>query len=228
MNPIACKTKTSKTPTQEKGFEIIFSAQFSIRQTWSTDRFSFDTLILITRLLFLRQFSKSQLSMAKYKGNLVPRYWESCDSWKVGLEESLKRLVSAIAEINGSLSMRNVCTQKHSDDQLRSFPMPPKTRGSTDLPSETFGKRNCDLLPVFGFRSASFDITLIQSYLLPIWTTNKIQNPWLSKRLSTESLSISVEQKLNQDSRRLSCAARVNLGFVFVLNSIQRGKFRGL
>ena len=191
MNPTACKTKTSKTPTQEKGFEIIFSAQFSIRQTWSTDHFSFWYAGPHHQVAIF----KAVLKKSTFHGKVQMK---SCSSilrklWYLGLDESLKRLVSAIAEINESLSMRNVCTQEHSDEQLRSFPMPPKTRGSPDLPSEIFLKRNCDLLPVFGFRSASFDITLIQSYFLPIWTTNKIQNPWLTKRLSTESLSISVE-----------------------------------
>ena len=224
LNPIACNTKTSKTPTQEKGFEIIFSVQFPFRQTWSTDRFSFDTLILITRMLFLKQFWKSQLSMAKYEWNLVLRSWEVV----------IVRLGKVFETLSQRHSRRQRITEHekcvHSGKQwwpLSSFQLPPETKGSPHLLSDFFEK-NCDVLPVFGFRSASFDITLIQSYLLPIWTVNKIQNPWLSKKLSTASFSILLEYKLNQVSRRLSCAATVNLGFVFVLNSIQTSKFRVL
>ena len=157
---------------------------------------------------------------------------KSCSSiltklWRLSSEESVERLVSAIAEVNESLSMRNVCTQEHSDDSCASSQFLQKQKVHL-IYLQKFLEKKCDVLPVFGFRSASFDITLIQSYLLPSWTANNIQIPWLSKKLSTASFSILVEQKHNQVSRRLSCAARVNLGFVFVLNSIQRGKFRVL
>ena len=77
---LPARRKLQRHRHKKKASNLYFSAQFPIRQTWSTDRFSFDTLILITRLLFSKQFSKSQLYMAKYKRNLVFRSWESCDS----------------------------------------------------------------------------------------------------------------------------------------------------
>ena len=120
------------------------------------------------------------------------------------------------------------CALKNTVMTAALLPNFSKNKRFTSFTFRNFWKKNCDVLPVFGFRSANFDITLIQSYLLPSWTANKIQIPWLSKRLSTASLSILVEKKHNQVSRRLSCAARVNLGFVFNLNSIQRGMFRVL
>ena len=88
--------------------------------------------------------------------------------------------------------MRNVCTQENSDDSWAPSNFLRKQKVHLIYLLKILEK-NCDVLPVFGFRSASFDITLIQSYLLPIWTVNKIQNPWLSKKLSTASFSNFVE-----------------------------------
>ena len=189
-NPIVFKTKTSKTATQENGLEIIISAQFPIRQTESTDRFSFETLILITTLLSLKQFSKN----SNFPGNLQMKSSSSILTklWRLSSEESLERLVSAIAEVNESLSMRNAWTQEHSVDSCAPSQFLQKLKVHL-IYLQKFLKKRCHVLPVFGFCSASFDITLIQSFLVPIWTANRIQIPWLSKRLSTASLSLLVE-----------------------------------
>ena len=45
-------------------------------------------------------------------------------------------------------------------------------------------ERYCNLLPVFGFNSAKYDINLIKTYLLPILSTERSMEPTVSKKAS--------------------------------------------
>ena len=52
-------------------------------------------------------------------------------------------------------------------------------------------ERYCNVLPVFGFNSAKYDLNLIKSYFLPILLTNETLNPLSSrKRTSSSRLSL--------------------------------------
>ena len=42
--------------------------------------------------------------------------------------------------------------------------------------------RYCDVLPVFGFNSAKYDINLIKSYLLPILINERNMEPTVTKK----------------------------------------------
>ena len=77
---LPARRKLQRHRHKKRASKLFFQLSFQFVKPGRPTIFPFDTLILITRLLFLKQFSKSQLSMAKYKGNFVLRYWESCDS----------------------------------------------------------------------------------------------------------------------------------------------------
>ena len=148
MNPISCKTRTSKTTTHEKGSKIIFSAQFPVRQTWSTNHFSFWHAGPHHQVAIF----KAVLKKSTFHGKVQMK---SCSSilrklWYLGLDECLKRLVSAIAEINESLSMRNECTQENSDDSFASSQILQKQTTYLFYLQKHL-ENNCDVLPVFGF-----------------------------------------------------------------------------
>ena len=123
------------------------------------------------------------LKNSNFPGKLQTK---SCSSiltklWRLSSEASLERLVSAIAEVNESLSMRNVCTQEHSNDSCASSQNLQKQR-LTWFSFRNFGKITvaCCLFLVFG--SADFDLTLIQSYLLPLIHNERDTEPVVIKK----------------------------------------------
>ena len=123
---------------------------------------------------------------------------KSCSSiltklWRLSSEAPLERLVSAIAEVNESLSMRNVCTQEHINDNCASSQNLQKQR-LTWFSFRNFGKITVACCLFFCFLAVQISILLWSSLTCCLFfTTNETQNPWLSKRLSNASPSLLVK-----------------------------------
>ena len=172
MNQFVSKRKPSETPIQHLGYGNMSRYLYPILPTLWRNQFSSATLILTTSLHLLLELWKIQLLKAKRKKNLFQDI-ETTVNIKLGsiLEKLTQRhnrreqadLDDCFNEIFASLQFLQI--QKN---QL------------IDLQESL--KHYCNVLRVFGFNSAKYDLNSIKSYLLPIPVNERDIEPTVIKK----------------------------------------------
>ena len=151
---ICVQEESFKTPIQQNGLVIIFPFKFPFPQILWQNQFSFATLILIISLLPWKFSSPKQCKNEKF-------FFDIKTTININLGSILEKLTqrhnrSERADLDDCDNETCTSTQFVQIQKKQLIDM------------QGHLKRYCNVLPIFGFNSANYDLKLIKSFLLPV------------------------------------------------------------
>ena len=144
-------------------------------QTLWKDQFSSETLILITSLHLLLELLKFSFPKQSKNEKLVPWYRNN----KIKLDSILEKLTQ---RHNRRENARFDMSQDDCDNEICASTQILQIQKNELIDLQESLERYCNVLPVFGFNSAKYDLKLINSYLLPILVNERDIEPTVIKK----------------------------------------------
>ena len=172
--------KVSKTPLQQNGLESIFPFRFPSQQILWKNQFSFATLILIISLLFfVGAIENIALQSQAIMKNLF-----------FDTETTINIKLGSILEKPTQLhNRREQADLDDCDNETCTSTQFLQIRKKQLIDLQEHLERFCNVLPIFGFSSAKFDLNLIKSNLLPILVNECDIEPTVKKKRTSLSRS---------------------------------------